>query len=218
MSEGKSKTPKFLKAGKVVLLLNGRMAGKKAVIVKTFDEGTTDRPYGYCLVAGNQKYPLKITKSMSEKKIAKRSKVRAVDCYPPSPALAIVPMAVAGICRAPPRFGLPTLRCRQRERVATDGRCRCCRQRGAPSSTAPPSARAATHVLLGTIPSWCHFARATPCTASRHKITFAWPLTHARCIPRDVFSGEAVHQDGELHPLHADALRSGGRAQVHRHC
>ena len=74
MSDSK-KAPKFLKAGKVVLLLNGRMAGKKAVIVKTFDEGTPDRPYGYCLVAGIQKYPLKITKSMSEKKIAKRSKV-----------------------------------------------------------------------------------------------------------------------------------------------
>merc|ERR1711990_231160 len=70
------KSPKFLKAGKIVLLLNGRMAGKKAVIVKTFDEGTADRPYGYCLVAGIQKYPLKITKSMSEKKIAKRSKVK----------------------------------------------------------------------------------------------------------------------------------------------
>ena len=69
------KAPKFLKAGKVVLLLQGRMAGKKAVIVKTFDEGTPDRPYGYCLVAGIQKYPLKITKTMSEKKVAKRSKV-----------------------------------------------------------------------------------------------------------------------------------------------
>ena len=77
MSEAKSKAPKFLKAGKVVLLLNGRMAGKKAVIVKTFDEGTADRPYGHCLVAGIQKYPLKITKQMSEKKIAKRSKVSA---------------------------------------------------------------------------------------------------------------------------------------------
>merc|ERR1712139_678989 len=63
-------------AGKVVLLLNGRMAGKKAVIVKTFDDGSPDRTYGHCLVAGIQKYPLKITKSMSEKKIAKRSKVK----------------------------------------------------------------------------------------------------------------------------------------------
>jgi len=76
MSEGKSKTPKFLKAGKVVLLLTGRMAGKKAVIVKTFDDGTADRPYGHCLVAGIQKYPLKITKGMPEKKIAKRSKLK----------------------------------------------------------------------------------------------------------------------------------------------
>lgn len=75
-AESKSKAPKFLKAGKVVLLLQGRMAGKKAVIVKTFDEGTPDRPYGHCLVAGIQKYPLKVTKSMDEKKIKKRSKVR----------------------------------------------------------------------------------------------------------------------------------------------
>merc|ERR1711967_10227 len=77
MSTADKKAPKFLKAGKVVLLLNGRMAGKKAVIVKTFDEGTPDRQYGHCIVAGIQKYPLKVTKSMSEKKIAKRSKLKA---------------------------------------------------------------------------------------------------------------------------------------------
>merc|ERR1712032_1707476 len=70
------KSPKFLKAGKIVLLLNGRMAGKKAIIVKTFDEGTTDRPYGHCIVAGIMKYPLKITKSMPEKKVAKRSRIK----------------------------------------------------------------------------------------------------------------------------------------------
>ena len=89
MSESK-KAPKFLKAGKVVLLLNGRQAGKKAVIVKSFDEGTPDRPYGHALVAGIMKYPLKITKSMSEKKIAKRSRVRLRLCQlpPPSPPAA----------------------------------------------------------------------------------------------------------------------------------
>lgn len=76
MSAEAKKAPKFLKAGKVVLLLNGRQAGKKAVIVKSFDEGTPDRPYGHALVAGIMKYPLKITKGMSEKKIAKRSRVR----------------------------------------------------------------------------------------------------------------------------------------------
>ena len=75
MSSEAKKAPKFLKAGKVVLLLNGRQAGKKAVIVKSYDEGTPDRPYGHALVAGIMKYPLKITKGMSEKKIAKRSRV-----------------------------------------------------------------------------------------------------------------------------------------------
>ena len=94
MSESK-KAPKFLKAGKVVLLLNGRMAGKKAVIVKTFDEGTPDRPYGYCLVAGIQKYPLKITKSMPEKKVAKRSKVRSVLPLSHPPPRAVIATAAS---------------------------------------------------------------------------------------------------------------------------
>merc|ERR1712146_244785 len=62
MSESKTWAPKFLKAGKVVLLLNGRQAGKKAVIVKSFDEGTPDRPHGHAIVAGIMKYPPKITK------------------------------------------------------------------------------------------------------------------------------------------------------------
>ena len=36
---------KFMKQGKVVLVLGGRYAGRKAVIVKTYDEGSTDKPY-----------------------------------------------------------------------------------------------------------------------------------------------------------------------------
>ena len=43
---------KFLKPGKVVLVLNGRFAGRKAVIVKSYDEGVTDRSYGHALIAG----------------------------------------------------------------------------------------------------------------------------------------------------------------------
>jgi len=68
--------PKFLKAGKVVLLLNGRYAGRKAVIVKNFEEGNKGRPYGHALVAGIDRYPLKVTKHMTKKKIMKRSKVK----------------------------------------------------------------------------------------------------------------------------------------------
>ncbi|KAI9309484.1 ribosomal L27e protein family-domain-containing protein [Cunninghamella echinulata] len=67
---------KFIKAGKVVILLQGRYAGKKAVVVRNFDEGTKDRPYGYAVVAGVERAPLKVTRSMNKKKIAKRSRVK----------------------------------------------------------------------------------------------------------------------------------------------
>ncbi|KAI8910535.1 hypothetical protein PhCBS80983_g02665 [Powellomyces hirtus] len=68
---------KFLKTGKVVLVLQGRQAGKKAVIVKNFDEGTKERPYPHAIVAGVERYPLKITKGMGQKRVAKRSRVKA---------------------------------------------------------------------------------------------------------------------------------------------
>jgi len=68
---------KFLKANKVVVLLNGRYAGRKAVIVKNFDDGQSGRQYGHALVAGIATYPRKVIKKHSEKKQAKRSKVKA---------------------------------------------------------------------------------------------------------------------------------------------
>merc|ERR1711974_236540 len=67
---------KFLKSGKVVILLQGKYAGRKAVIVKSYDEGTNERPYGHCMVAGINRYPLKVTKNMGAKRLAKRSKVK----------------------------------------------------------------------------------------------------------------------------------------------
>lgn len=68
---------KFLKPNKAVLLLQGRFAGRKAVIVKAFDEGTRDRPYGHCLVAGVAKYPSKVIRKDLAKKTAKKSRVKA---------------------------------------------------------------------------------------------------------------------------------------------
>ncbi|KAL0905812.1 hypothetical protein M5K25_024250 [Dendrobium thyrsiflorum] len=68
---------KFLKPGKAVILLNGRFAGRKAVIVRSFDDGTRDRPYGHCLVAGIAKYPKKVIRKDSAKKTAKKSRVKA---------------------------------------------------------------------------------------------------------------------------------------------
>lgn len=71
------KMVKFLKPNKAVIVLNGRFAGRKAVIIKAFDEGTRDRPYGHCLVAGISKYPKKVIRKDSEKKTAKKSRVKA---------------------------------------------------------------------------------------------------------------------------------------------
>ena len=67
---------KIMKSGKVVVVLSGRCAGKKGVVVKTHDEGSNDRPYGHAVVAGIERYPLKITKKMGKKRVAKRTRIK----------------------------------------------------------------------------------------------------------------------------------------------
>ncbi|VVC39407.1 Ribosomal protein L27e,Ribosomal protein L2 domain 2,Ribosomal protein L27e, conserved [Cinara cedri] len=67
---------KIMKSGKIVLVLSGRYAGRKAVIMKTYDEGTSERQYGHALVAGIDRYPRKVTKRMSQEKLKKRSKIK----------------------------------------------------------------------------------------------------------------------------------------------
>merc|ERR1712133_342519 len=70
------KMGKILKSGKVVLVLSGRYAGRKAVIIKPNEEGTSDMPFGHALIAGVDQYPRKVTKRMGKKKMAKRSKTK----------------------------------------------------------------------------------------------------------------------------------------------
>mmetsp|Transcript_26959 Transcript_26959/g.46810 ORF Transcript_26959/g.46810 Transcript_26959/m.46810 type:complete len:148 (+) Transcript_26959:70-513(+) len=67
---------KFIKSNRVVVLLQGRYTGKKAIVVKTFDDGSKARPFGHALVAGVDRPPLKVTKTMSKKKITKRNRVK----------------------------------------------------------------------------------------------------------------------------------------------
>lgn len=43
----------------MVILLTGRYAGKKAVIVKNYDDGSSSRPYGHAIVCGLAKEPRK---------------------------------------------------------------------------------------------------------------------------------------------------------------
>jgi len=61
---------------KAGIILSGRHAGKKAIIVKNFDEGEGDRKYGFALVAGIDRAPLKVTKRMSLKKIRKHMRIK----------------------------------------------------------------------------------------------------------------------------------------------
>ncbi|XP_014289827.1 large ribosomal subunit protein eL27 [Halyomorpha halys] len=67
---------KIMKAGKVVLVLSGRYAGRKAIVLKTCDEGTQEKAYGHAIVAGIDRYPRKVHKRMSKTKIHKRSKIK----------------------------------------------------------------------------------------------------------------------------------------------
>ena len=53
---------KYYKPGKVVVVLNGRNAGAKGIIVKSNYDNTKDRKYPHCLVVGLSKGPRKPTK------------------------------------------------------------------------------------------------------------------------------------------------------------
>merc|ERR1712087_700631 len=65
---------KFLKDGKIVVLLQGRYAGKKAVILKTNDDGGKERPYGHCVVAGDSRL----------------GETPTIACWPPSTRASLV--------------------------------------------------------------------------------------------------------------------------------
>lgn len=65
-----------MKPSKVVVVLSGRYAGRKAVILKNNDDGTTDKSYGHAIVAGIDRYPLPVTTRMGKKRRARRSKIK----------------------------------------------------------------------------------------------------------------------------------------------
>ncbi len=67
---------KFYKPGKVVVVLNGRNAGSKGIIVKSNYENTKDKKYPHCVVVGFSKGPRKPTK----KNIAKlQARIRKLE-------------------------------------------------------------------------------------------------------------------------------------------
>ena len=70
---------KFYKPGKVVLVLNGRYAGRKGIIIKSNYESVKDRKYPHCMVVGLSKGPKKPTKRNIAKMQAQIKKLESSD-------------------------------------------------------------------------------------------------------------------------------------------
>ena len=66
---------RFVNPGRVVLMTSGRFAGHKAVVVQEQDKATKERKYGHALVAGIKKYPKRVVRGMSKRRIARRAHV-----------------------------------------------------------------------------------------------------------------------------------------------
>merc|ERR1712113_1354978 len=71
-----AKQGRIMKFGRVVLLLSGRYAGRKGVIVKVHEDSNADRKFPHALVAGIDRYPRKVHKAMSKKKFEKKTKIK----------------------------------------------------------------------------------------------------------------------------------------------
>lgn len=67
---------KFIKPGKCIVVLSGRFAGHKAVVVRNFDNGSENRKYSFAIVAGVERYPRKVLKGMEKRTVARRSVVK----------------------------------------------------------------------------------------------------------------------------------------------
>ena len=118
----------------VCVILSGRYSGRKAVILKTSDEGTKARPYPHAIVAGVDSYPRKVTKRMGAKKLAKRSKVK--------PFLKVSCRRSGSVVPASRQFGRATWRNPQ-----TTTACQCCCAVGLARLRWPDMEQGRTYVL-----------------------------------------------------------------------
>nr|CAX77401.1 ribosomal protein L27 [Schistosoma japonicum] len=76
MSRDGKTAVRLMRPGVVVLVLAGRYAGRKAIVIKSYDEGSGDKPYGHALVVGIDRYPRRILKRMGKKRMESRCKIK----------------------------------------------------------------------------------------------------------------------------------------------
>jgi large subunit ribosomal protein L27e len=62
--------------GRFVILLHGRHAGKKALVLAAYQEATEARKYPHAVVLGIEQYPKPLNKSMSQETLVKRTQVK----------------------------------------------------------------------------------------------------------------------------------------------
>ena len=67
---------KIFKSGRIVLLTTGRHAGKKALVVKSYDEGNKTRKFASALVLGIDRAPRDVKRRLGKKKFNKRTQVK----------------------------------------------------------------------------------------------------------------------------------------------
>ncbi|OOQ82208.1 hypothetical protein PEBR_39932 [Penicillium brasilianum] len=65
-----------MKVGRVAIITRGRYAGKKVVIVQPNDSGSKAHPFPFAIVAGIERYPLKVTRRMGKKLVDRRSRIK----------------------------------------------------------------------------------------------------------------------------------------------
>jgi large subunit ribosomal protein L27e len=67
--------PALVSPGRFVILLHGRHAGKKALVLTAYPAGDS-RKYPYCVVLGIERGPKSLTKEMPEATLVKRTQVK----------------------------------------------------------------------------------------------------------------------------------------------
>ena len=66
----------LVQPGRFVILLNGRHAGKKAIVVAVYPETTESRNYPHCVVLGIEKSPRRLSKDMPQEALVKRTQIK----------------------------------------------------------------------------------------------------------------------------------------------
>ncbi|KAF6780437.1 hypothetical protein AHF37_00072 [Paragonimus kellicotti] len=76
MSREAKNAIRLMRPGVVVLVLGGRYTGRKGIVIKSYDDGSKEKPYGHALVVGVDRYPRRIIRKMGKKRMESRCKIK----------------------------------------------------------------------------------------------------------------------------------------------